>query len=73
MSTTFTMRIREEDKELINEYAIIHGQSMSSFMLNTALEAIEDDIDLREWRKAKAEFDKNPVTYSAEEIAAKYL
>ncbi len=73
MSTTFTMRIDESQKTLISEYAAVHGKSMAEFMLDAALDVIEDAIDLRDWKAAKAEFDRDPVTYPAEEIAAKYV
>ena len=73
MSTTFTMRIEDSQKTLIAEYAAIHGKSMAEFMLDAALDVIEDAIDLRDWKAAKADFDKDPVTYSAAEIAEKYL
>ncbi len=73
MSTTFTMRMNETQKKLISEYAAVHGKSMAEFMLESALDVIEDAIDLRDWKTAKAEFDRDPVTYSADEIAAKYL
>ena len=67
------MRIDDDKKALIAEYAAIHGKSMSEFMIDAALDVIEDAIDLRDWKAAKAEFDKNPVTYTADEIAEKYL
>jgi len=73
MSTTFTMRLDENQKKLIAEYATVMGISMSELMLNATLDLIEDAIDLREWKEAKAEFDADPVTYSAAEIAEKYL
>jgi len=73
MSTTFTMRLDEGQKALISEYAAVHGVSMSELMLNATLDIIEDATDLRDWKEAKAEFDANPVTYSAEEIRKKYL
>jgi thioredoxin-like negative regulator of GroEL len=73
MPTTFTMKIDESQKTLISEYAAVQGKSMAEFMLEAALNAIEDATDLRDWKAAKAEFDKDPVTYSAAEIAAKYL
>lgn len=72
MSTTFTMRIDESRKTLISEYAAIHGKSMAEFMLDAALDVIEDATDLRDWREAKAEFDKNPVTYSHDEIMREF-
>ena len=73
MSTTFTMRLDENQKKLIAEYAAVMGISMSELMLKATLDLIEDAIDLREWKEAKAEFDADPVTYSAAEIAEKYL
>lgn len=67
MSTTFTMRIDEGQKKLISEYASMHSQSMSEFLIESAMKAIEDQIDLDAWNAAKAEYDKNPVSYSTSE------
>lgn len=72
MSTTFTMRIDEDKKKLISEYAAIHGKSMAEFMLDSTLDVIEDATDLRDWKTAKKEFDKNPVTYSNDEIMREF-
>ena len=72
MSTTFTMRLDDSQKTLIAEYAAIHGKSMAEFMLDAALDIIEDATDLRDWKAAKAEFDKDPVTYSNEEIMQEF-
>jgi uncharacterized protein (DUF1778 family) len=62
----------EKQKTLISEFAAVHGKSMAEFMLSAALDVIEDAIDLRDWYAAKAEFDKNPVTYSGEEIMREF-
>ena len=72
MSTTFTLRLDENQKTLISEYASVMGVSMAELMLKATLDVIEDTIDLRTWHDAKAEFDADPVTYTAEEIAEKY-
>ncbi len=72
MSTTYTMRIDEGQKSLISEYAAAHGQSMAEFMIGTALDVIEDAIDLRDWNAAKAEFDANPVTHSLDEVMEEF-
>ena len=72
MSTTFTMRLDEGQKALISEYSAIHGKSMSEFMLGAALDIIEEAIDLADWKAAKAEFDKNPVTYDSEDIMREF-
>jgi uncharacterized protein (DUF1778 family) len=68
-----TIRLDEAEKSLITDYAHTFGTSVSEFMRRVALERIEDELDLRVWDEAKAEFDRNPTTYSAAEIAAKYL
>ena len=72
MRTTFTMRIEDSQKTLISEYAAIHGKSMAEFMLDAALDVIEDATDLRDWKAAKEEFDKNPVTYGSDEIMREF-
>jgi len=67
-----TIRIDADDKSLITDYAKTFGKTASDFMREAALGRIEDELDLRTWEEAKEEYDKDPVTYSAEEIAAKY-
>ncbi len=49
MSTTFTMEIDEEQERVISEYATKQGQSIADFVLEAALDAIEDSIGLRDW------------------------
>ena len=72
-STTMTIRLEGEEKDLISDYAAAFGISVSEFMRNAALERIEDELDLKVWEEAKAEFDSDPETISAAEIARKYL
>ncbi len=71
--STITIRIGSEEKSLITSYAKAYGQSVSEFMRRCALERLEDELDLKEWREAKAEFDLDPETISAADIARKYL
>ncbi|MCL2529798.1 MAG: DUF6290 family protein [Coriobacteriia bacterium] len=71
-STTMTIRLDVEDKNLIADYAGTFGKTVSDFMREAALERIEDELDLKAWDEAKKEFEGDPVSYSAEEIAAKY-
>lgn len=72
-SATMTIRLESDEKALISDYATAFGQSVSEFMRKAALERIEDELDLKVWREAKAEFDADPVTLTAGEIAEKYL
>ncbi len=72
-SATVTIRLGSEEKALISDYAAVFGTSISEFMRKAALERIEDELDLKDWEQAKAEFDSDPETISAAEIARKYL
>jgi RHH-type rel operon transcriptional repressor/antitoxin RelB len=72
-STTMTIRMDEEEKQLISDYAKVFGVSTSEFMRKSALERIEDELDLEDWKRAKAEFDADPETVPAAEVAKKYL
>ncbi len=72
-SATMTIRLDGQEKALISDYAATFGTSVSEFMRTAALERIEDELDLRAWEEAKAEFEKDPVTLSAADVARKYL
>lgn len=71
--STMTIRLSDGEKQLISDYAHAFGTSVSEFMRRSALDRIEDELDLRAWQEAKAEFDADPVTISAADIAKKYL
>ena len=71
--TTMTVRLDSREKDLISDYAKAFGTSVSEFVRTAVLERIEDELDLKAWDQAKAEFDADPATLSAAEIAAKYL
>ncbi|MDR2108823.1 MAG: DUF1778 domain-containing protein [Coriobacteriales bacterium] len=72
-SSSITIRLSADDKGLISSYAKAFGQSVSDFIREAALSRIEDELDLRVWDQAKAEYDANPLSYPAEEMAKKYL
>ena len=72
-SSTITIRLDEDEKRLISDYANAYGTTTSEFVRRTVLEFLEDQLDLQQWYEAKREFDRDPRTLSAEEIAEKYL
>ncbi|WP_251212564.1 type II toxin-antitoxin system RelB family antitoxin [Adlercreutzia murintestinalis] len=72
-STTMTIRLDAAEKQLVSDYAQTFGMSISEFIRDSVLEKIEDELDLRTWYEAKAEFDADPVSLSAEDVAKKYL
>ncbi len=72
-SSTITLRVDSAEKNLIADYAQTFGMSISEFIRSAVMDKIEDELDLRAWYEAKAEFDADPVVISADEIAKKYF
>lgn len=64
-----SLRVTEQENELIKSFAKLYGESVSEYIRRTVMERIEDEFDMQCYREAKAEFDKNPTTYSTEELA----
>lgn len=72
-TATMTIRLDGDEKDLISDYATAFGISVSEFIRKAALERIEDELDLKLWEEAKAEFEADQTTFSAAEIAKKYM
>ena len=72
-TTTMTIRLDGAEKSLISDYAAAFGISVSEFMRKACLERIEDELDLKAWEEAKAEFEDDSTTFSVAEVAKKYL
>lgn len=64
-----SLRLNPEDTELIKAHAAMNGMSVSEFVRRSVIERIEDEYDLKAYEEAMAEYKKNPVTYSHEEVA----
>jgi len=65
ISVTFS----EEEASFLKSYAQLHNANISDIIRNAVLERIEDELDLRAYEKAKAEYLADPVTYSHEEVS----
>lgn len=63
-----SVRLTDEESALIHSYCLIHGVSMSEALKRALIEKIEDEFDLAEYEAAKKDCDKNPVSYSLEEV-----
>ena len=63
-----TVRMDDDEKALISDYARIHGATASQFMRRCALDRIEEDIDVDEYKKAIAAYRSNPVSYTLDEV-----
>ena len=66
---TVSLRLNEDDTNLIKSYAKMKGLTISELFRKSVLEKIEDELDLKAYEKAMAEYKANPVTYSLEEVA----
>ena len=63
-----SISMSDEEYKFISEYAAQKNMSTSDFIVNSVLEQIEDEEDLKLYEKAEAEFNADPVTYSHEEV-----
>lgn len=66
---SISIRLNEQENEMIKTFAKFNNMSVSEFIRKAVMERIEDEIDLQDYQKAMADFKKNPVTYSMEEVA----
>lgn len=66
---TISLRLNNEDTKLFKKYAEMNGITVSELIRQSVLEKIEDEYDLKAYEKAIAEYKKNPITYSHEEVA----
>ena len=65
---TISVRLNEKDAELIKAYAKMNNISLSDLIRNAILEKIESEYDLECYEKAIKEFEKNPKTYTLDEV-----
>ena len=65
---TFSLRLNDSDSDLIKKYAALNKMSVSELIRQSVIERIEDEYDLELFHKAMAEYKKNPITYSLDEI-----
>ena len=63
-----SLRLNQEDTLLIKKYAEFNKVSVSELIRQTVLERIEDDYDIRAYKKAMEEYKANPVTYTHVEV-----
>ena len=65
---TISFDLNAEDTKFVESWAAGSGMSVSDLTRRILLEKIEDEMDLRAYREASAEYEANPVTYSHAEI-----
>ena len=55
---TISLRLNEEDSELIRAYAALNGMTVSELLRRSVLERIEDEYDLKAYEEAMAAYQK---------------
>lgn len=65
---TISVRLNDEDSVLFRKYAEMNNMTISDLVRQAIMERIEDEYDLKVYYEAMAEFEKNPVTYTHEEV-----
>lgn len=65
---TISVRLSEEDTNIIKAYAAMNNISLSDLVRNAIMEKIENEYDLECYEKAIKRYKANPKTYSMEEV-----
>jgi predicted DNA-binding protein len=65
---TISLRVTDEEYSVIKTYAELKGETLSNVIRKAVMRMIEDEYDIQAYLKAKAEFEKDPVTYSLNDI-----
>ncbi len=65
---TVSLRLNKEEEKLIKKYAEIKQISLSKQFINALIEKIEDEYDLKCYEKAIKEYNRDPETYTLEEV-----
>ncbi|API88379.1 CopG family transcriptional regulator [Marinilactibacillus sp. 15R] len=66
--TVVSLRIDDQEDQLIKEYAKANNISVSALFRNSVLEKIEDEIDLSLYNQAMSEHKENPQSISFEDM-----
>ncbi|MDR1412316.1 MAG: DUF6290 family protein [Actinomycetes bacterium] len=67
---TLTVRVNDDDAEMIRAYADLKRVTVSQLIRDTIIERIEDEYDIKIYAEAMAEYRRNPVTYTLDEVEA---
>jgi len=63
-----TLRVNDDDNNLIRNYAKVNNISISELMRQAVLEKIENEIDLELYNQASKEHNENPQDISFDEM-----
>ncbi|WP_276861621.1 type II toxin-antitoxin system RelB family antitoxin [Anaerococcus tetradius] len=63
-----SLRLNEEENKLFRTYSKHTGKSLSELFKTALTQQIEDELDYSSGIKALEEFNKNPKTYSIDDL-----
>lgn len=66
--SALSIRLNDDEKKIINAYAKFYNKTITQVVKEAILEKIENEFDLTELNKAIEEYEKNPVSYSSDEV-----
>lgn len=69
---SYSIRFTKEERKLADAYAKLHGITLSEALKGALFEKIEDEYDIALFNEAKKEYEKDPITFTLEEIKEKY-
>lgn len=65
---TLSVRLNDEDTKLFKQYAAMLGVSVSEMVRQSVLARIEEEYDLSCYEDALKAYEKDPVTYTLDEV-----
>jgi len=63
-----SIRLNDEEAKLIKIYCTLHNISVSDLFRQAVIEKIEDEYDLKCYEEAMKKYEKDPATFSLEEV-----
>jgi len=66
--SALSIRLNDDEKKIINAYAKFNNKTITQVVKEAILEKIENEFDLDELNKAIEEYEKNPISYSSDEV-----
>ena len=65
---SLAVHLSPRDAKLFKKHAARSGMTLSAFAVAAMRERMEDELDRQAYEEAMAEFRKNPITYTLEEV-----
>lgn len=64
----FSVRLTDDERQLFESYAKLHGVSVGEAMKKALYEKIEDEYSISIFKKSFKEYEEFPKTYSLDDI-----